>query len=272
MHELTQTSSPSTCCSKPLDTLRFFYNFLHRYFKFSLQNCFFRKGFIGVDHSFLPLPFDTMTEWNMRSTRTSTTQPINISASPDEYGDSGVGYPNRFDDDNHLDVEFNNLTVGSLPSIRRERRLIVSSGNHEFISNGTTNAGQRSPSLYRRRHSGTSFRNAISTSNRRRQHSDSSMIHQMRIANSMPVPSAPFLASKNDQASGDRLSRYVHVHIHYCSISSIMIYQFKSFYFRILSLFFLFFFLVSSLKVYQIWRYPKVLVNPFHPSQCHMVH
>ena len=175
---------------------------------------------ITVFHLYNHSRQDKMTEWNMRTT--STTQPINILASNDEYGESGVDHHrNHFNDNDDLDVEFNNLTVGSLPSIRRERRLIVSSGNHEFISNGATNAGQRSPSLYRRRHSGTSFRGAINAlnnsnnSNRRRQHSDSSAVHRMAIASSMPVPSAPFLASRNDQASGDRLSRYGNTNMNY---------------------------------------------------------
>ncbi len=155
-----------------------------------------------------------MTEWNMRS----TTQPINITSSHDGYNEDKREYSTTLNDNNDLDVKFNNLTVGSLPSIRRERRLIVSSGNHEFISNsGVT--GNRSPSIHgRRRHSGigTSGLAASSarTSSRRKQKSDSSIIHQMSIVNSiassMPVPSAPFLASRNDQASDDRLSRYGH--------------------------------------------------------------
>lgn len=161
-----------------------------------------------------------MTEWNTQGS--SATQPINISSSyNNEYDDARREYSTPLNDSNDLGVKFNNLTVGSLPSIRRERRLIVSSGNHEFMSNGVVNnTGQRSPSVHgRRRNSGVGLvgiggglasRRASSRSRRRKQHSDSSLIHQMQLManpSSLPVPSAPFLASRNDQASDDRFSR-----------------------------------------------------------------
>ncbi len=165
---------------------------------------------------------------NIRSATTTTaSRPINISSSPndDDYQhhlnfESSDGlreevyttHLNDMNSDNDLHAKFNHLTVGSLPSIRRERRLLVSGGHHEFM-NGTSTTGNPTqpqiPSRGRRRHSGTNFGKIVASNNERiRTHSDSSLIHQMSIASSMPVPSAPFLNSRNDPASGERLLRY----------------------------------------------------------------
>ena len=191
---------------------------------------------------------------------------------------------------NDFHASFHNLTVGSLPSIRRERRFMVSSGNTEFYtdqhnhhsrprvkqrSSGSTGLGMsfreeemssmKSSLLQSQNRSkssgstGMGIRHRViassigsnSNSNNsggiggigaammnhlnapslnghkngiRRGDDDaipaptpahgvgasvgvSRKYDYSQLARSMPVPSAPFLASRNDQASGERLSR-----------------------------------------------------------------
>ena len=179
----------------------------------------------------------------MRRTQAAT-QPINIappssaeqysvpSTSDDEDLNHIDGRRHHDRDSHHLNSNFNTLTVGSLPSIRRERRFMVSSGNHEFYSNG-----QRSPhnnTAYRgtRRDAGSGgggggvivgslgtgrgFNSHFSFQQQQRQQQQRRHLSSRQtldnsgdimMARSMPVPAAPFLASRNDQASGERLSR-----------------------------------------------------------------
>ena len=121
---------------------------------------------------------------------------------------------------NQLNSTFSNLTVGSLPSSRRERRFMVSSNNHEFYTdrqrsqggNGGVGGGglgvafdryQQHPPDKIGAHTAAVHRSRLGQLRR-----DSSNTNNgMPMSSSMPVPSAPFLASRKDQASGERLSK-----------------------------------------------------------------
>ena len=92
-----------------------------------------------------------------------------------------------------LNSTMEGLAVGSLPSSRRERRMLVSTGGHEAMYNGSSGSyghghlGQRPG----RNGGGGGVGGAAN------------------MAHSMPIPSAPFLSSRRDREIGARLSRYV---------------------------------------------------------------
>lgn len=126
------------------------------------------------------------------STR-SPSQPIQISgASSDRYhhgNDSDSSSMGSIHDqmDEHTDNNgysnltstFNNLTVGSLPNSRRGTRLLVRDGGQSGASGGIQKGA-----FLRRNENYTSD-----------------------ISRSLPVPRAPFLHSRADRDSGERLSR-----------------------------------------------------------------
>mmetsp|Transcript_16807 Transcript_16807/g.25235 ORF Transcript_16807/g.25235 Transcript_16807/m.25235 type:complete len:462 (+) Transcript_16807:117-1502(+) len=154
--------------------------------------------------------------------RRFATQPINIGHSPDRYNHNhgGVriassntnpdGDDSSFDEDDlhqreahgngnghgnghghghinmksvsNLSSSFANVTVGSLPSSRRERRYMVSHGNNERLG---VSAGV-----------GVGGINVTSTGK-----------NTNDLSRSMPVPHAPFFSSKRDLNSRARLSR-----------------------------------------------------------------
>jgi len=91
---------------------------------------------------------------------------------------------------------FDNLTVGSLPSSRRERRFMVSHGNNERIgrnNNGNNNIKDSSNEY--------DFSYSHASANNRPLHKFDD------LSQSLPVPRAPFLASRRDRATVSRLSR-----------------------------------------------------------------
>lgn len=128
----------------------------------------------------------------------SPSQPIQISgASSDRYqhgDDSDSSSMSSIHDqmdgniDNgysHLTSTFNNLTVGSLPDSRRGKRYMVRDGGHMGTSGEQHLGGIQKGALFIRR-------NEKYTSD---------------MSRSLPVPRAPFLHSRTDRDSGERLSR-----------------------------------------------------------------
>lgn len=101
-----------------------------------------------------------------------------------------------------LNSTFDNLTVGSLPSSRRERRFMVSHGNNERFSGAGTGIG-----------SGTgagagSFGHGHGHRNGAYSHSSHNQKSSSRYGDlSRSMPNAPSLASRRDRASGIRLER-----------------------------------------------------------------
>mmetsp|Transcript_7661 Transcript_7661/g.14463 ORF Transcript_7661/g.14463 Transcript_7661/m.14463 type:complete len:496 (+) Transcript_7661:758-2245(+) len=85
----------------------------------------------------------------------------------------------------------NHLTVGSLPSSRRERRFLVSHGKQERLYDGSV-----------------VVQNSYSMRNVGNRHGHGhGNIGTYDLSKSMPVPRAPFLASRRDCDVGERLSR-----------------------------------------------------------------
>ncbi len=119
---------------------------------------------------------------------------------PHEHGDSKKNEHRRNLSASFLDSNFDNLTVGSLPSSRREKRLMVTRGNNERL------AGR----------GGTSIRSDNLSTHRIRTSTNTAGINAYgsnRYGNmqdlSQSMPNAPSLASRRDRDSGARLSRYV---------------------------------------------------------------
>lgn len=94
----------------------------------------------------------------------------------------------------------NHLMVGSLPSSRRERRFQVSLGNHERLQQHTSNYNH--------------YGYTMTMSNRLARHGNDGFGGggggidggDNDLSKSMPVPRAPFLASRKDVDTGERLS------------------------------------------------------------------
>lgn len=83
------------------------------------------------------------------------------------------------------------LTVGSLPSSRRERRFLVSHGKQERLHDSSSNV----QSHYSMRTLGSRHGHGAIGGG------------AYDLSRSMPVPRAPFLASRKDGDVGERLSR-----------------------------------------------------------------
>lgn len=128
----------------------------------------------------------------------SPSQPIQISgASSDRYhhgDDSDSSSMNSIHDQmnetmdsgySDLTSTFNTLTVGSLPNSRRGKRYMVTDGVHSGTSTGGHNLGGVQKGAFNSR-----------TEN-----------YTSDISRSLPVPRAPFLHSRADRDSGERLSR-----------------------------------------------------------------
>jgi hypothetical protein len=112
----------------------------------------------------------------------------------------------------YLNSNFDNLTVGSLPSSRRERRFMVTHGNNERLggaganSTGAFSAAGHDASSRGRSRTGVSFGHQINFS------ASTSTATSSKYRNgehdlSRSMPNAPSLASRRDRASGVRLSR-----------------------------------------------------------------
>lgn len=181
----------------------------------------------------------------MRTAHTAASQPITIGSSPRQiqydvdangnnitiqsdsarmsrYMDIGGDRPsyNRFQDDQdgsndeqhredqQLTSAFHDMTVGSLPSIRRERRFMVSNGNHEFylrnqrIKQNSSGSAVLAMAIGEDEMYDESGDGVGGSENRQDSRHD-----KIFMARSLPVPSAPFLASRNSRTTRDQLSR-----------------------------------------------------------------
>lgn len=92
----------------------------------------------------------------------------------------------------------NQLTVGSLPSSRRERRFLVSHGKQERLHDGSVvpnhySGARRMGSRHGHGHGHGFGHDGIGGG--------------YDLSKSMPVPRAPFLASRKDGDVGERMSR-----------------------------------------------------------------
>eukprot|EP01083_Nonionella_stella_P000284 838_1 len=100
------------------------------------------------------------------------------------------------------------MTVGSLPSSRREKRFLVSSGTSEFYSNRQRSQGGGGGSLLggmngngNGNSNGIGNDIGIGNGGMNQRHRPTGIYnHHESMARSMPVPSAPFPASRKDRA------------------------------------------------------------------------
>lgn len=134
----------------------------------------------------------------------TTSQPINIeTSSPDRYNhnrhiigstdehnqdSSSDGEDLHHNEDAHINTNLSDnyslMTVGSLPSSRRERRLMANHGNNEHFRHGASVSSTRNTGNFR------AYRGTGGNS----------------LSRSVPVPQAPFLDSRRDRDTGERLS------------------------------------------------------------------
>ena len=156
--------------------------------------------------------------------RRTSSRPINIERSPDLQPDPDSDSDSDDDIDNdetehavdaatvsasYLNSKFNDLTVGSLPSARIERRFM--SANHHHGNNDRFRKSSYSGQSLGQGGAGASYSLSHRSMGMEEAVGNGRLAsHQLRdndLSRSMPVPSAPFLASRRDRATGERLSR-----------------------------------------------------------------
>lgn len=108
---------------------------------------------------------------------------------------------NRCDE---LNSEMGGMTVGSLPCVRRGRRSVVSSCGNEILYGG--HAGHRNGNLW--------------TQNQRQGKGRPNREMEM-LATSMPVPHAPYLSSRRDYESSNKLSSFPAINLTMSAAGSI---------------------------------------------------
>mmetsp|Transcript_153 Transcript_153/g.218 ORF Transcript_153/g.218 Transcript_153/m.218 type:complete len:585 (+) Transcript_153:105-1859(+) len=103
-----------------------------------------------------------------------------------------------------LNSSMDGLTVGSLPSSRRERRMMVSTGIHEIYS-GVVGSGHNNLA-HHRHHRGSASRGHRGHTTNSHHRNNMHTTDPDQFSRSMPVPRAPFLSSRRDRKICERLS------------------------------------------------------------------